>query len=143
MSANKAKALASLSFYACSKEPLLIAGMLAFRSYKSAILSNVKRKKSTYCLLEGIQLILCLKTSLKGGAKRKRVMRKMHRFRFIARMRKVLSGLWLSTDTFYSIRCFCWQTAKTLVRLRSCSKTRFRMARPILPNIQLTGKHLT
>ena len=60
-------------------------------------------------------------------------MRKMHRCRFISRMREVSSGHLLSVDIFHSVQRFCWRTVKVLIRLRECicPKTPFRNARPI------------
>ena len=62
-------------------------------------------------------------------------MRKTHKIRLIACMRKVSSGHLLSIDTFYRVHILFAdnegpdQTARTFV-VRIRSKTRFRMARP-------------
>ena len=78
-----------------------------------------------------------------GWAKRKKVpssMRKMHRFRFIPRMRKVSSGHLLSIHVFYSVQWFCKQGPDQTARMRTliwafsvriCLKTYFRMARSL------------
>ena len=58
-----------------------------------------------------------------GPVKRKFAFKpaQMHSFRFISRMRKVLSGHLFSIDAFRSIQWVCLRTVKAPIRLRTCA----------------------